>query len=178
MFESHEAAQIKTVTGWVGSDGRFYGDDERAARYGGSTHHQCECGGIAERSYTRCEKCRNKTSYENYLKLPFKEWDMNEPICLYDGEEFFWDEQSLIDYLEENKLNGSDVRLVLCDPIHYQPIDCETVAGDAHEDWEPCAELEQKINDFNKFLETLPPHSWYGGKIRTSYEYDFKKDDE
>lgn len=175
MFESNEAAQYRTnIEGWVSSDGRFYGKDERTARYSGSTHHKCECGGIAERTYIRCEDCRKKFSDDLYEKMPYKEWDGKEPICLYDGDEFFFDEESLIDYLYDNELNGDDVQLVLCQPVNYQPIDGETIAGDSHEDWEPSDELAKKINEFNDYLATLPPHSYTAGKTRTSYEYTYK----
>jgi hypothetical protein len=42
MYESSEAASIQTVTGWVGADGRFWGNDEHMARYCGATHRHCE----------------------------------------------------------------------------------------------------------------------------------------
>lgn len=177
MFESDEAAQMKTVTGWVSADGRFYGNDERAARYAGSTHSKCECGGMVEKGWTICETCRHKSAQERYLKLPYKDWDGKVPICLYDGDEYFWDEEKLLDYLYDHELNGSEVQLVFCDPVNYQSIDTETVAGDSHEDWEPSKELEEKIAEFNKYLATLPAHSWFPGKVRTSYDYTYKPDD-
>ena len=40
MEDSPEAASIKTVTGWVSRTGRFCGDDERMARFDGSTHNR------------------------------------------------------------------------------------------------------------------------------------------
>lgn len=178
MYDSNEAAQYRTgIEGWVDSDGRFWGKDERAARYSGCTHKKCECGGITEKTWIRCEVCRNKFSNEVYLKYPYKEWDGKEPICLRDGDEFFFDEESLIDYLYDNELNGSDVQLVICIPLGYDLIDSETIAGDSHEDWEPSDELAAKIDEFNKYLATLPPHSWTAGKTRTSYEYTYKPED-
>ena len=36
--ESPEAASVQTVTGWVSRTGRYWGNDERMARYDGSTH--------------------------------------------------------------------------------------------------------------------------------------------
>lgn len=59
LASSPEAASIQTVTGWVARDGRFWGDDERMARYCGSTHSICEKnpahGPVENRSY--CEAC-------------------------------------------------------------------------------------------------------------------------
>ena|SRR5688572_22693209 len=178
MYDSPEAAMYRTgIEGWVSSDGRFFGKGgraEEAARYAGCTHRKCECGGVAEKSYIRCENCRIKAANELYEKMPYREWNGKDPICLYDGEEFFFDEDSLIEYLYDNELNGSDVQLVLCQPMTYALIDGETIAGDSHEDWEPSKELAAKINEFNEFLKTLPPHSWVPGKMRTSYEYTYE----
>ena len=42
MYDSPEAASIKTITGWVSSAGRFWGDNEHMARYDGSTHMKCK----------------------------------------------------------------------------------------------------------------------------------------
>lgn len=182
LFDSPEAAQYRTgLEGWVSSDGRFFGkgvQGEQMARYAGSTHHKCECGSIAPRGWVRCEECQKKTANENYSKLPYKEWDRDSPICLHDGDRYFFSEEELIDFLYDHELNGSDVRLVLCRPMRYQPIDGETIAGDAHEDWEPSKALEEKINQFNEFLKTLPPHSWEPDKIRTSYDYTFNPNSE
>lgn len=176
LFDSPEAAQYKTgIEGWVSSDGRFFGKGERAeqtARYAGSTHHKCECGGIAPRGWIRCEDCQRKTAGENYLKLPYKEWDCDAPICLYDDDRYFFSEDDLINYLYDHKLNGSDVQLVFCEPVKYRSIGTEDIAPDSHEDWEPSKALEEKIKEFNGFLKTLSPHSWMPGKIRTSYDFN------
>jgi hypothetical protein len=176
MYDTPAAATYRTnIEGWVSSDGLFFGKGEQAeatARYAGCTHLKCECGGIYEKIYVRCQDCRKKAADDAYRKLQYKEWDMDTPICLYDDDRYFFSEDELIDYLYDHELNGSDVSLVLCQPMLYQPIDSETVAGDSHEDWEPSKELCEMINKFNLFLKTLPPHSWMPGKIRTSYEYN------
>lgn len=182
MYDSPEAAQYRTgIEGWVSSDGRFFGKGghaEQTARYAGSTHHKCECGGIAPKGWIRCDYCSKRIADETYLKLQYKEWDGKEPICLYDGEKYFWDESDLIDYLYDNELNGDDVQLVFCVPITYEHIDGETIASESHEEWEPSKELSDKINEFNKYLSSLPPHSWTTGKTRTSYEYTYVNEDE
>lgn len=58
MRESAEAASFQTVTGWVSSNGHFYGNDERTARYDGCTHQLCESCGVAVcfDEYV-CDKC-------------------------------------------------------------------------------------------------------------------------
>ena|ERR1700760_225989 len=178
MYDTPAAATYKTgIEGWVSSNGQFFGNGKRAeelARYAGSTHHKCECGGIARNGLIRCEDCGRKHADKVYKKLPYKEWDYKTPVCLYDVDEYFFDENSLIDYLYDNGLNGGDVQLVLCKPMMYRPIGVETIASDAHEEWRPPKELEERIDQFNDFLTTLPPHSWEPDNIRTSYEYEYK----
>lgn len=170
MYDSPEAAQIKTLTGWVssgkgGSRAAYYANNEHNARWAGCTHVKCECGNIMEKVWTKCESCRHKARVERYNDLPFKKWDYKEPVCTWDGDKYFFDLESLEDhmfYSEEPQIN-----LLICEPIHFTPID--TGQWDTHEEWEPSAALEQKINEFNKFLKTLPPHSYRPGKFRTTY---------
>lgn len=174
LYDSHEAATYVTnIEGWVSANKHFYGKGElgeRLARQDGYTHKKCECGNIFEKKwvYSVCEDCRRKGDYERFLNLPYKEWDGVEFVREYDGDKFFWDLESLQEYMYENDLDEID--LYICSPVHYNLIDTETVADGSHEDWEPCIALEQKIKEFNDFLKTLSPHSWTHSKIRTSYK--------
>lgn len=169
VYDTQEAATFKTgISGWVSSSGRFWGKDEHMARYDGCTHMKCECGNLMSRGWLKCESCRSKQSKENYLKLPYEEWDFKKPVVEWGGDEYFFDIDYLNDYMYDNEIEEID--LLICEPIGYRQIDGETVTGDAHEDWEPSKELEDKIKEFNDYLSTLPPHSWGHGKIRTSYK--------
>lgn len=171
MYNSPEAATYMTnLEGWV-AGGRYWGKGEageQMARYAGCTHKTCECGKPMEKLYTKCPECRAKSKQERYLALPYKEWDGKEPIVEADGDEYFFDIDSLHEYLWENDIEEID--LLICDPVKYRLIDGGDIASDSHEDWEPSAELEAKINEFNDYLKTLPPHSWTPGKVRTSYK--------
>ncbi|MGN6417777.1 MAG: hypothetical protein ACTHMC_09815 [Pseudobacter sp.] len=173
MYDSEEAAKQVTVTGWVSSDGRFFGKDEHAARYAGCTHGTCECGNPTEKGWLKCESCRHKASAERYQKLEFQEWDGITPLCIYGDDQYFFNEDELEDFLYEREMNGTDICLVLCVPVRYGEVRYECFADDTHEDWEPTPELTQKLNEFNQYLRSLPCHSWTAGKIRTSYEYTY-----
>lgn len=179
LFDSPEAATYKTgIEGWVSADGFYCGKDERLARYRGCTHVKCEeCGSPCTKGWLKCDSCRSHASQKRWAAFPHEEWDGKKPIYLWDGNQFFFSEDELIDWLYDNEANGDEVMLVICEPICYRPIDTETIAGDAHEDWEPSDELAQKINEFNAYLKTLPPHSYTVGKIRTSYDYTYKPED-
>jgi hypothetical protein len=166
MYESDEAAQLKTVTGWVSSDGRFFGKDEHLARYAGSTHALCECGQEKDRGYTICETCRNKANYDKFISLPFKDYD-GSPVYSNAYDKFFFESDEIEEFLEENELESID--LLFCDSVPYSPIGYDYWDGDLPEDFEIPKELETRVTDFNKFLETLPPASWVPGKIRTCF---------
>lgn len=173
MYDSDEAASQKTLTGWVSSGKggyppHYYGNDEHMARWAGCTHLKCECGNIMEKAYTKCPSCRAKSARERYLKLPFKEWDGIEYVVDWDGDKYFFSLEELEDYMHDNEIEEID--LLFCDPIGYSTINSEDIAGDSHEDWEASDELEKKIEEFNKYISTLPPHSYYPGKVRTSHK--------
>lgn len=175
MYDSPEAAQKRTLTGWVGG-GRFFGEDERGARWSGCTHQVCECGKPMSKSYTKCENCRNKAAKERYLALPYKEWDGIVPVTEWDGDKYFFNLEDIQDYMKDNELE--DINLLFCDPISYSHIDYESLTGsEAHEDWEPEQKLIDAVKAFNKVIDELPPHSWMPGKIRTSYSYDLDTTD-
>lgn len=169
MYDSPEAAEPLTMEGWIskGTDGRFFYKSEHDARWRGCTHMRCDCGGIMKKAWTKCDTCRAKSERERFLKLPYKEWDGVEYVYSPMADKYFWSIDDLNDYMYDEEID--EINLLICDPVLYDKIDCETVAGDAHEDWEPEKELEQKINEFNAFLSTLKPHSWTPGKVRTSY---------
>lgn len=174
MYDSGEAASKKTLTGWVsggkgGYPSHYYGDDEHMARWAGCTHLKCECGNIMSKSYTKCEECRHKKSSDYYMSLPFKEWDFKEYVVEWDGDKYFFSLEELEDYMQENEIEEID--LLFCEPIEYSMIDSEDlVNGNAHEDWEPSAELEKRIKELNDYLGTLPAHSYEPGKVRTNHK--------
>lgn len=167
MYDSPEAAEIKTLTGWVGGN-RYWGQDEHMARWAGCTHVKCECGHVHEKTWTMCPECRLKKAKERYDALPFKEWDGIEPVVDWDGDRYFFSIDDLNDYMVENEI--TEIDLLICSPVHYTPIRIDLWEGDTHEDWEPPKELQEKLNDINNYLKTLPAHSWMPGKIRTSYK--------
>lgn len=170
MYDSPEAGRLVTVTVWEvdNPNGIIYTPNEHSARWNNCTHLKCECGNIREKHYTICPACRQKSANDRYNKLPYKEWDMVEPVVLRNGDQYFFSVEELEYYMDDNEMN--DVELLICEPVHYSQITDENVADDSHENYTPPKELEQKIKEFNDFLKTLPPHSWRPGKVRTSYK--------
>lgn len=177
------AATLVTVTGWRSSTGRFFGDSESSARYDGSTHITCECGNVTSKSYTKCESCREKKSIENYNKLEFKEWDHETPLYDDVSGSYFMDSDELEEFIYEleqewgEELEPGDLRLLICYPNNYHNI-CSDYWSDilpTDDDADIPSELKAKLDELNKFLDTLEPASWSPSKIRT--EYKIKKND-
>jgi hypothetical protein len=172
LYTDDAAASLKTVTGWVSRNGLFFGSDERTARYNGSTHSKCECGKLKPRRYSRCEYCRIKHSNEMYGRYAFEEWDMKSPVCLYDGDEYFWDVDDIENYLEENGMSPSDLKLVICSPNYATEIDESLWEDDLPEnsEGELPKDLSIKISELNEFIRKMEPLSWGPSNIRTEYK--------
>jgi hypothetical protein len=180
MFDSPEAAQRKTVTGWVSRDGRFYGDDERIARYAGCTHRQCEsCLNVVEKGRIYCDVCTSKQTREKYESLPAKAWDGNTPLCAYDTDDYFFDEDSLMEYCEENEVEREDLMLVICDPVKPRAYDSGDLFADyLADDGEAPDEVVDALDALNKAIAAAPPFSWYPGKFRPIFNPSLSKEND
>lgn len=176
MRDSDEAAQLKTVTGWVSRDGFFYGNDERIARYAGCTHDRCECGAVIPKSRIKCDDCRAKDVRARYENLERKEWDGVAPLALYDDDTYFFSEGDLEDYCDEHDCKVEDLMLVFCDPQYGRKLDiadylCDQLPEDATE-YDIPAPIVEAAEAFNKAVRDAGPLSWYPGKIRALVRVD------
>jgi len=172
---SDEAAKRVTVTGWVSSTGHFFGDDERAARYAGCTHLVCDCGELYQRN-AYCQKCRNKARRERFENMPTKEWDGEEPLVIFDTDDYFFTKAGLFCWLEDHELDPKNVEFCVCVPqyAHEIPDDlyCDLFPEDAY--LEDCApELAERIHQLNKYiLEEKFILSWVQGKEKVIVTWD------
>lgn len=170
LYNSPEAASIQTITGWVSSMGRFWGKDEHMARYEGSTHDICKCGEEKEKGYTICEKCRAAKNIENYYKMPFKEWDGKTPLVLFNDDRYFFDEDEIELYLEDNELHPSDLKLVICEPNHLHEVNPDYWSDITPEDAELPEAVSKALDALNKAISEAKPFSWSEGIYRTEYK--------
>lgn len=181
MYDSPEAATFKTgIFGWVSSTGQFFGNGdgaERSARYAGSTHHVCECGQVAERMYTHCADCRSKREGDRYLKLTEVEWDGSTPLCLFEDDKYFYDEDDICQYCEDNEIESTQLRLVLCEPNSYTEVDVDAIAPEdvSPEDYDGDLpkEIQEALDNLNKVIrEYKKPFTWSAGKKRVTVLID------
>ena len=154
--ESDEAAgEISQITGWVSRHDRFYGEDERAARWEGATHVHCSiCGGPAKKPWVICKACEEKQAHERYIKLPQKEWDEKGPVYSPITDNYYWSMDEVGDEDPEGIFDPVSLQLVLCKPVYAPGIDpgayYEDLLPEYHdlEDVSPTlVKLFQELND-------------------------------
>ncbi|KAA5840232.1 hypothetical protein F2A38_19585 [Pseudomonas chlororaphis] len=163
MYESPEAASIQTVTGWVDPSGRFWGNDEHMARYCGSTHRQCAKNPAhpIHRTNGWCRDCREEGRAARFAAMPTRIWG-GEPITDYDGDDYFFDEESLRDHIIDNEINLADLKLVFCTPNYPREIDPSDYFyddlpedGEIHDD-----QLLAALELVNEMISKHGPMSW------------------
>lgn len=172
LYDSEDAAQKVTITGWKSRRGIFYGEDEHLARFDGCTHRICACGNEMERSYTSCEDCRAKNSKERYLAMPFKEWDGSTMLVTYDNDTYFSDENDVLNFCEDKEIEPQDLQLVICEPQYAWEISDDYFCDILPEDMtlDDCySELAEAIGRVNELIRKKEkPISWSAGKYRTT----------
>lgn len=166
-----EAAREMTITGWVSRNGLFFGKDERAARWSGCTHIVCECGKPACKSYTCCEDCRAKRQRERWEKFELVKWDGESPLTTYDGDDWFFDADSLYEWAEDNDIDLADAMLVIAEPCYARTVDEDYWSDDLHEDSELPSPIVAALKTFNEAIKAYrEPLSWHMGKQRVIVE--------
>lgn len=181
QYDDDRAAKKITLEGWVSRHGHFYHNDklnqaEHLARWDGCTHLKCECGNLySTNGYVCCDACRAVQRQKNYLSMPFQEWDGVAPLVEYDNDRYFFSEEDLREYCEENDVNVEGMQLVICEPTYLRELD-----GDDHfdDDLPEDATLEDVAPEIHAAFESLnavirehnarTPSAWYPGRFRTT----------
>ncbi len=165
-----EAAELVTIQLWKARDGRMY-DDERVARYAGSTHRVCACGVVTDKHRTRCDRCQAKADHDDWLALPLVEWDGSTPLCTFRGDTYFFSREEIDDHLDnlDERIAASDLDLVLCEPRRPRMLDEDYFSDDLPEDGDfndlPKA-VQDAVEAFNKAVRECSPTCWYPAKKR------------
>lgn len=170
MYDSPEAAEIKTVTGWFSSTGQFWGDDEHMARWCGCTHMNCKDCGHAHSRNAYCKPCYEKRQAAKFAALEVKEWDGETPLCLFSDDKYFFDWESIEDYAEETKCLSTDLDLVICKPVMGRPFEISEHLGEELPDDDPQGYIPKAVADaadaLNKAIREAGTLSWTAGKYR------------
>lgn len=170
MENSDEAATYRTdISGWVSRHGQFFGNDERTARYAGSTHKLCECGEVTLHVYGRCNKCEDKKAIENYNKKERRKWDKCSFIYSQEYDKYFGGIKELENFLNEYEKKDrpeiKDFLLVHCDSQNLNEIDEDYWSDLMPDECELPDEIIEALEDFNEIIREQEPVSWVPGNI-------------
>ena len=147
-----------------------------------ATHADCEdCGVEFKKNYTfqrLCTDCQTKGYNQRYLKLPLVKWDGESMLVTYGDDQYFSDPDEALEYCEDNKINPSDIQLVVCVRTSFSQIDiCELQQDNVHEDWEPSEELCRLTDQLNEYLSKASTGTWIEGNNRINLaDYDNEKE--
>lgn len=131
----------------------------------------CECGKRQVRpNYVLCDFCLEKKRLEKYKSLPLIEWDGVTPFLIFDSDEYFYSEEDLELYCDENAVTPEELNLVISEPIYARHIDTDIFEDEMAEDSELPEELEKAIKDFNAAIDAYgKPLSWTQGTSRVKF---------
>ena len=168
LYDSQEAAErVNGISGWIDRHGRFFGENEHAARYSGCTHIKCkECAEPTPvRGYAICDSCRTKKDVERYYAMPRVKWDGETPVYSDACDVYFSDEDELRDYLQEHDCTIDSLRLILCKENKYPEIEDDYFSEVLPDDIDDLPEeLQTALDELNKVIRWLPAASWSPGK--------------
>jgi len=166
-YASPEAASIQTVTGWVSSNGQFWGNDEHMARWAGCTHLACKgCGTPIEKNgWTICGECRQKKDDADFDALERRPWDGKDTLYSETYDAYFFSAEDVLERMDDEGCSVDDLRLRICTPNYASEIEGDQWSDDLPEDGELPAELEAAMDALNAVIKKLPPLSWSPGKV-------------
>jgi hypothetical protein len=164
-FDSDEAAQRKSVEGWVSRDGYYYAEDERTARYAGCTHVKCaDCSALIPKTNAVCDPCATIRLSVEFATLPKELWDTQTPLVLFETDTYFFDVHSVTHYCRQHSTSPEQLQLVICEPVYGSELDAaDFLSGELPEDGEiPEGILEAAIK-FNEAIKAAGPLCWVQG---------------
>jgi hypothetical protein len=166
-YNSPEAAQTKTVTGWVDRHGRFWGNDEHMARWSGCTHAPCaDCGAATEKLYTVCQGCRDLRALKRFEALPRAPWDGSSMLYSDAFDAYFSDLEEVYEFLadQDESVTIEDLRLVICRANRAHALDGSEWSDALPEDGDLPEALVAALDQLNAVIAQLEPLSWSPGK--------------
>ena len=132
--DSPEAAYWGTAEGWISRRGLFFGRGEAAkelARSDGCTYYRCkDCGGLSEKYWTRCKKCRERDEQRRFAALPKEHWRGDTPVEIFGDDRFFHDWDAVLDHCEEHEVHPRLLMLQHTKPDTPPQVELEDVFSD------------------------------------------------
>lgn len=182
--EGVEAIQ-ETITLWRGKRNYFHEKD--LAELELAVDRYCQiCGKpTGNVHHVNCPECRFKNEEKRFLQMPYKDWDGETPVWLYNTDIYFFSVEEVIDYATELGIKVSELWLVIAEPVQLPEFDIEDFLYEKLEvEPEDINDIvsdskREIINTFvnNILLEELGNdlNLWKPGKYRTSFWVEGKE---
>lgn len=186
IYDDSNLVEYRTdLEGWTGPNGLYYGKGdlgEERARYANCTHKRCECGNLMDKTWSRCNSCREKSATERWYK---------RELIKYDGESYLYDETTgryfssiediFDDYISED-LNVGDARVLLCEQkVGISFVNLDDLNEDSGTEEEGIMsfypEIQKKVDELNEMIKNATPVLWYptGKRIDIFDGMEFRK---
>ncbi len=164
LFNSDKAAQYKTnLSGWVSRHNRYFGNDERAARFDGCTHVICEdCGNPSDKGWLVCITCRDKRDQIRYDAMPEEVWDGKGLIYSGSADKYFHSWDDVDEYCYDEGIDIKSLRLMMCEEQYLPMLDSSDYGSEVlAEDGELPDDVIDAIDKFNEVIKSTGVVSWY-----------------
>lgn len=163
--DSPDSATYRTnISGWVDRHGRFWGSNERGARESGATCGRCDsCGSITRKYYRLCDPCAAKNRSLKYAQMDKVVWDRETPIFSQTHDRFFFSEDDLRDYINDNEVSVESLELFLCQPKYLDQIDDDYWSESLPEDGELPDDVQAALDNLNSVIRNSDASVWFKG---------------
>lgn len=162
-FSYEIGGEPRTKEFFISIDGRLF-EDEHLCRWHSCTHKVDELGDIHIKHYTCGERLRARKSRELWEKQQQVEIDSDTP--LFYSDEFFRDEDDLLEYCAEHDCLPSAMELEVGEPCELSELCSSYWQDQLPEDAELPSEVEEAVKALNLVIATHNssgnPHAWEG----------------
>ena len=122
-----------------------------------------------------CDACTTRLANEAYNNKPYTEWNGSDALVIYNTDIYFFNEDGLEQYCEENEIDSKDLKLMICEKEPVPQFSTSSFLEDSSEWFEEIPneeEIDEKINKILQEQLSLYWISWVQGKYRTTVELE------
>lgn len=119
------------------------------------------------RDHLRCNTCQRRQEAEKWDAKPEVAWDGEFPIAIWDVDEFFFDEDALLEFVYDHELTIESLRLTSCRVCKPPRFDMSEYLTDwlAEDQEVDCDEINETVNTW---IAEHKPTTWVATGQRLS----------
>ena len=158
-FPYEENSEQATAPAWkCRGCGRLW-LEEHMARYCCCTDRACACGNRMSKFYIRCDVCLAREREEKWLAKPEVAWDGEFPLGNWDGDDYWFDEDSLLEFIGDRDDGWNGLKLTDCSPERPPSFDMDDFLNDhTGPEWDGFGKDADEINGaVNRWIKEHAP---------------------